>query len=302
MSHDLFVYDEDAAFVDEMPPFLAAGVDAGEVVVAVLAARNNELTRDALGATARDVTFIAAEDHYTRPEAAIADYDASIRRHLRDGAPAVRLCGELPMCTTQPQWDDWVAYEAILNRAFAHQPVQIMCVYDERRLPASVVDGARRCHPDLAHGHSREPNPRYQDPADVVREMRPVAPDPAGELDELTANGNTVAFRERLAGSMGRAGVADEQARGMLVAADEILSNAVRHGDGVVGVRAGRVADDFLCEITAAGQWRDDPLAGLLPPKPGDSSGGGLWVARQLTRRLELLPSADGGLIARLWA
>jgi hypothetical protein len=301
MSHDLFVYDDDASFVDAMPPFLAAGVEAGEAVVAVLASRSNELIRDALGSTARDVTFIAAEDHYTRPEAALADYDASVRRYLRDGAPAVRLCGELPMCRTQQEWDDWVAYEAILNRAFAHHPVSIMCVYDERRLPASVVEGARRAHPDLHDGHARASNPEYEEPAHVVRDMRPSAIDPGRDLAELVLDDGAVSFRERLAAAMARAGVGDGVARGMLVAADEVLSNAIRHGGGVRLVRTGRVGDEFLCEISAEGRWHDDPLAGFLPPRADDTTGGGLWVTRQLTRRLELVPAPSGGLLARLW-
>jgi anti-sigma regulatory factor (Ser/Thr protein kinase) len=301
MSHELFVYDDDAAFVDAMPPFLAAGVEAGEAVVAVLASRSNELVRDALGSTGREVTFIAAENHYTRPEAALADYDASVRRYLRDGAPAVRLCGELPMCSTQQQWDEWVAYEAILNRAFAHHPVSIMCVYDERRMPASVVDGARRCHPDLAGGHARASNPDYEDPASVVSDMWPSAAESSGDLQELVLDNGAVSFRERLTAAMARAGVADGSARGMLVAADEVLSNAIRHGGGVQGVHAGRVGDEFLCEISADGRWHDDPLAGFLPPRPDAVAGGGLWVARQLTRRLELLPSPSVGLLARLW-
>jgi hypothetical protein len=37
------------------------------------------------------------------------------------------------------------------------------------------------------------------------------------------------------------------------------------------------------------------PLAGFLPPRPGHAKGAGLWVARQLTRQLELVPSPQGG-------
>jgi anti-sigma regulatory factor (Ser/Thr protein kinase) len=300
MTHELFAYDDDSAFERHMPPFVAEGVDEGEAVVVVLTAANRELMGDALGAVSDRVTFVACEDHYTRPEAALADYDANVRGYLRNGATGVRLCGELPDFERDDEWAGWVGYEAILNRAFAHYPVQIMCVYDERRLPGSVVDGARRAHPDLA-GDVHGPNPEFGDPADVVRTAmrRPVEPLP--ELTALPDGSDALAFRSELRRALAEARVPDADARGMLIAADEVLANAHRHGGGTSLVRCGRVGDRFVCEIADHGAGYDDPLAGYLPPRPQATDGAGLWVARQLTRDLDLLPTPNGGLAARLW-
>jgi anti-sigma regulatory factor (Ser/Thr protein kinase) len=63
-------------------------------------------------------------------------------------------------------------------------------------------------------------------------------------------------------------------------------------------VRLGQADGRFVCEIADHGPGLDDPLAGYLPPRPG--RGAGLWVARQLTRRLEML-SSERGLTTRLW-
>jgi anti-sigma regulatory factor (Ser/Thr protein kinase) len=300
MTHDLFVYDDDDAFVERMPPFLAEGLDAGEAVIAVLTAGNRELVADALGSASDQVTLIACENHYTRPESALADYDASVRELLRSGAPAIRLCGELPPCETDLQWRQWVAYDAILNQAFAHHPVRIMCVYDERRLPESVVDGALRAHPHLVTDHTTEANPGFEDPAELVREMLASPPPPLPQLSPLPVNGDTQAFRDHLSREMAAAGVPQPRAGAMLIAADEVLSNAHRHGGGARSLRAGRVGERFVCEIADMGRGHDDPLVGYLPPKPQDAGGGGLWVARQLTERLELAPSPGGGLTVTL--
>jgi hypothetical protein len=54
-------------------------------------------------------------------------------------------------------------------------------------------------------------------------------------------------------------------------------------------------------EMDLAAFGIDDPLAGFLPPRPGHADGAGLWVARQLTRQLELVSSAQGTTV-RLWA
>jgi anti-sigma regulatory factor (Ser/Thr protein kinase) len=62
----------------------------------------------------------------------------------------------------------------------------------------------------------------------------------------------------------------------------------------------GLVDGHFVCEISDDGPGLDDPLAGYVPPRPDQEDGAGLWVARQLSSRLELMSSADG-LTVRLW-
>ena len=86
----------------------------------------------------------------------------------------------------------------------------------------------------------------------------------------------------------------------MLVAANEVFENALRHGGGVSRVRAGLIDGWFVCEIEDRGPGLDDPLAGYLPPRPEHARGEGLWIARRLVRSLELLDSTSG-LTVRLW-
>jgi anti-sigma regulatory factor (Ser/Thr protein kinase) len=86
----------------------------------------------------------------------------------------------------------------------------------------------------------------------------------------------------------------------LLVAAGEIFENARRHGGGVSRVRAGVTEGWFVCEIEDSGPGLDDPVAGFLPPRPEQARGEGLWVARRLVRRLELIDRKPG-LTVRLW-
>jgi anti-sigma regulatory factor (Ser/Thr protein kinase) len=78
----------------------------------------------------------------------------------------------------------------------------------------------------------------------------------------------------------------------------EIATNAADHGGGVKDVRVGRARGRFVCEIVDQGSGFDDPTAGYLPPRQG--IGRGLWVARQLTWRIEFFHSPQG-FTARLW-
>jgi anti-sigma regulatory factor (Ser/Thr protein kinase) len=84
----------------------------------------------------------------------------------------------------------------------------------------------------------------------------------------------------------------------MLVAGTEVAANAVRHGSGIQEVRTGRADGRFVCEVVDRGPGFDDPAAGYIAPREG--TGSGLWVARQLTWRLEAFPSPRGFTV-RTW-
>src|SRR3982074_1761328 len=126
MRHSLFVYDDDEGMVGKMAPFLSSGLADGEPAVVVLERPKWELLADALGPDADTIAFFDRGAFYTRPEAVLAGYDATVRRLLGGGASAIRVFGELPHCETDAERDRWISYEAILNRAFAHHPGWIM--------------------------------------------------------------------------------------------------------------------------------------------------------------------------------
>ena len=172
LRHELLLYEDDERLADDATVFLAEGLEAGDAVVTVLEARKLGIVREALGPRADEVTWIDVAGHYTRPEAALADYDTSVRKLVGCGAPRVRLFGELPTLESEAQCDAWIAYDAILNRAFDHQPVSILCGYDGRVLPDRVLEAARRTHPRIRGGG---PNADFGDPAEVVRAHTPAA-------------------------------------------------------------------------------------------------------------------------------
>jgi anti-sigma regulatory factor (Ser/Thr protein kinase) len=298
--HDLLVYDSDEQYAEQLVPFLEAGLGEGEALVAVPGHATEPLLRAALGATSEQVTFHVCEDWYTRPEAVLAGYDAAVRAFLRDGATGVRVVGELPPCSSPREWDRWVRYEALVNRAFAGRPVSTMCTCDSRVVPEHALDATLHTHPHVVSGGRRE-NPDYHDPAEVLRGLA-AAPEPLPELHDAPVNCDALALRGALARALADAGVAPDQAEGMILAASEVVVNAGLHGDGVRTLRVGGGDGTFVCEVSDAGGGLEDPLAGYVPPGAPAGNGGGLWVARQLTRRLDLLPSPGGGLTVRLWA
>ena len=79
----------------------------------------------------------------------------------------------------------------------------------------------------------------------------------------------------------------------MLLAAKDVRRDARRFARRAPR-SASQCRDRFACEITDDGPGLDDPIVGYLPPGPTADRGAGLWVARQLTERLELLGSGAG--------
>jgi anti-sigma regulatory factor (Ser/Thr protein kinase) len=298
MRHSLLVYDHDDQMVDQMAPFLRSGLTDGGRAVVVLDRRKWERLRGALGSDADDVLYVERDSFYTRPEAALLGYDSTLRRLVRDGATAVRVFAELPPCETEADCNLWLAYEAIVNRALEHHPVWVICGYDTREVAGPLLDGALDTHPEMLNGEW-ERSPHYHEPEDVVRSRTPAPAQLAG-LRPLRLEGGPRGFREILSTELEAAAVPERDAGNLLVAAAEVLANAERHGGGTPNVRVGRVGDRFVCEVSDDGPGIDDPLAGFLPPRPGHADGAGLWVARQLTRQLELVPSPQGASV-RLW-
>jgi anti-sigma regulatory factor (Ser/Thr protein kinase) len=295
MRHELYVYDDDAALADRIAPFLAEGVEAGDAVLGMLDRRKCALLRRTLRGPGGRITFLDRDRFYTRPIDAIAAYHATVRRFVRNGAPAVRVFGELPRCVTAADQDRWASYEAVLNRALARHPIWAVCGYDTREVPAAMIRDAHCTHAGAPPRASAVTNP-----GPFVRDRIP----PPAELPELrpvALTGSLRTSRRRVARALEEAHVPEGARDDLLLAATEVLDNARRHGRPPVRFGVGRAGARMVCEITDAGAGFDDPLAGWVPPRARQPDGAGLWVARQLTRELELV-SEPGSFSVRLWA
>jgi anti-sigma regulatory factor (Ser/Thr protein kinase) len=140
-------------------------------------------------------------------------------------------------------------------------------------------------------------NPHYEDPESLLRRIVPL-PEPLPELRSISFEGDAEGLRERLAHELVAEQVPESKAIDMLLAATEVATNAIEHGGGMKEVRVGRTEGRFVCEIVDRGSGFDDPSAGYLAPRAG--VGAGLWVARQLTWRIDFFPSPQE-FTTRIW-
>jgi anti-sigma regulatory factor (Ser/Thr protein kinase) len=295
LRHNAFIYESDDAYVARSVAFLREGLEAGQGCLVGNTRDGLAKMREALGADADRVSFLDVSFTYTRPARTLATYYGAFLEQLRR-VPSVRAVADVQVGPTPEDWDEWAEYEAITNLTYSHLPVWVLCTYAAEALPDAVLEAVWRTHPEvLTNGW--QASDHFEDPRELVRELR-ADPELLPDLRSFSAGDDLELFRERLAREMVAEKVPGAKALDMLVAGTEIAANAVRHGAGIEEVRVGRAQGRFVCEVIDRGSGFDDPAAGYLAPREG--TGTGLWVARQLSWKVESFQSPRGFSV-RMW-
>ena len=283
LRHNALVYESTDEYLARAVPFLKAGIEAGEGAVVAHTKPGLAMMREALGREAEHVTFVDVGAAYTRPARTLAAYHKVYVDELRK-TPTLRAVADVQFGPDPNEWDLWTGYEAVFNRSFGHLPAWVLCSYDANGTPDPIIEGVWQTHPEVVTDDSWQNSDHFEDPDRLLRRITP-APAPLTGLRPIP---------------FGRSAeeLSDAQSLDLLLAATEIANNAMQHGGGIQEVRVGRARGRFVCEIVDRGDGFDDPAAGYLAPREG--IGTGLWVARQLTWRIEFFHSPTG-FTTRIW-
>ena len=282
LRHPAFFYASREDYVAGLVPFITGGLQAGEPVLAALPGPNLDVVRSSLEDAAEDVTFLDMSKLGRNPARIIP----AIGRFVKDRAAggSVRFIGE-PIWPGRPraELEEATRHEALLNLAFGTTPMTILCPYDTTRLPAKVIDDARRTHPELLVGGHRRTSPEYAGwplhPDDA-----PLPRAPAGE--SMTSE-DVACLRHFVTDHARRLGVAADRVGDLAIAVTEVATNAVRHAGSPATLRIWNDRDAVVCDISDRGRITD-PLAGRHLPAPDAESGRGLWLVNQLCDLVEL--------------
>lgn len=302
--HDAYFYDDDEQLARVAAPFLHDGLVAGEPAVIATTPRAAAVLREAVGDHPL-LHVVERQPYSARTPAAITAFRRLTEDLAREGIRRVRLVGEVDFGPTERDWLEWQRFEAVINEALADQPLWALCAFDTRRLPQPLLDSAVATHPGLVATEGRVPNPQFVDPADYLRSL-PRPPEPLEEFPPRLAAPDVEDFigvRHAVAAELARTAAGAEVVEDLLLAVDEMVSNAVRHGLPPVSLRLWTAADRIVCTIGDGGPGWDDPFAGYGPAHGEDLSRGGmgLWLARQLCDHVDISGGPDGtGVRVRL--
>lgn len=169
LEHRVLVYGATDEFLATIVPFLREGIERSEAQLVVTTAANIASVRENLRDDAVHVEFVDARDWYSTPLEALRRYRDYIDDRLADRRTWVRIVGE-------PVWSDrspaeireWTRYESIINMMLAAAPATIICPYDTRSVPASVLSDAGCTHPQCAQPHGSPPSGSYREPEDFL--------------------------------------------------------------------------------------------------------------------------------------
>jgi hypothetical protein len=177
--HICAIYSTTEELTREVARFLAEGLRNRERSWYVGSGDEMDSLRDALRQLGIDVTaetrrtalqLISGDGAYIvhgafNPEATIQIFNDAIEQAYTDGFTGFRAAAEMSWaldCADGPH--QVIVYEALLKSLFASCRAIGFCLYDRRRMPLEVINGALLTHP-IAGRHGRYGANRFYDPA-----------------------------------------------------------------------------------------------------------------------------------------
>jgi anti-sigma regulatory factor (Ser/Thr protein kinase) len=289
--HQALIYRDTQQFLAAVLPFITDGLGRGDPILAVTTESNAGLLREELGKAADDVKFVEPARWYDAPGRTLAACHRYVHER-RDGQERVRVVGEPVSSGLDPlQTAGWRWFEATLNVALATAPAWMICSYDERTVSPGVIADARRTHPELSGGGR---SAEYSDPASFRWEAQTeLAPAPEGAYAALSFDGDPAPVRRFVVAQATRFGLPLGRLDDLILAVNEVATNAIRHGAGSGRVRMWRDERYLLCEVSDAGRATEG-LFNVLPPSPDSEGGHGMWITRQLCDLVEVRALASG--------
>ena len=292
-SHEALFYRDADDYSSAVLDFVRPGLDAGEPVVVAVPPRGMELVRRAIGGEGEQVRLLDMSELGRNP-ARIIPAVLDLTQKAQDAAPGTTMhfVGE-PIWPqrTRDEIREATRHEALINLAWSDAPLRVLCPYDTAGLDDDVLRDAARTHPHLRDAQRAWTSERYEGqlpPLSCEAELEhppPDAPTMAIGIDDLPA------LRRLVAASATQ--LDGERARDLVLATNELATNALRHGGGDARIWIWRDAGDLVCEVAGRGELVD-PLVGRRRPSDGPSESRGLWIVNQVCDLVQARNAPDG--------
>ncbi len=289
LAHMALFYRTASQYAQEVGRFVRAGLAADEAVMVAVPKPRALLVREELGAYASDVAFADIMAVGRNPGRILSAMYAFAQARA---GQAVRYVGEPGWRSrTVAEWHEVARHEALVNVAFAGQPVKALCPYDAAALAPAILAEAGRSHPALLQtGRVRE-NGSF---AGVeMREYDEPLPDPPADTAVLLYRDEPGSARNFARDRAKAEGLREPRITDLVIAVGELAANTLRHTDGTGSVRVWGTGTEVICEVRDGGHI-GDVLAGRLWPAADAGRGHGLWVVQQVCDLVEMRTNASG--------
>lgn len=132
---------------------------------------------------------------------------------------------------------------------------------------------------------------------------RTVVPiEPSVLITEAFDKGQVTELRHAVTSCARGAGLAGQRLDDFVLAVNELITNAVRHGGGQGRLRLWQQDGQLVCEVADHGQGiSEQQLNDRDRPAPDAAGGWGLWLARELSDAMAV-ETGEAGTIVRISA
>jgi anti-sigma regulatory factor (Ser/Thr protein kinase) len=294
--HSVLLYETVDEFLGTIVPFVAAGMEQGDAVMAVAAPANLIALRETMGRTPPWIRFVDDTDWYARGPDTMGRWTSFVDDQVGAGRRQVRIVGEVVWPSDRNQHWEMTRFEVAATLAFETRPVLVVCPYSVASLPDTVIDAALATHPGVIRQGATSANPAFIDPHAFVAPRMPTLEPPAAHVSkEFTASDISSAARF-VEGRARLAGLQEAAVQRLTAAASELALNAAVHTGGSIRVAMWQVDGTFVCQVEDDGAGIADPGVGFQPPAPGDPRWG-LWQIRDAVDRIEFGRTGRGSVV-----
>ena len=187
--HICSVYESDDQLVSTVAAFLAEGLARKERCWYVPSGNETPAIRMAMERRGIDVRaesrrsalhLLDSNDTYIRggfdPEQTMRLFSEAIEQALTDGFNGFRAAADMSWALSIDHGTELlITYEALLRILFSTSPATGLCLYNRRRMPLQVVNGALLTHPIVERAGEFRPNGLYDSAVTRLSEVDPIA-------------------------------------------------------------------------------------------------------------------------------
>lgn len=289
--HEAFPYHDDREFLLVVLPYVRTALAADRAVLVELPGPRGDLVRAALGDDAAHVTFGDMAQDGRNPGRIIPGVlEAFVDAHA--GRPVTMVIEAIWPGRSVHEYAACVEHEALVNLAFADQPVSILCPYNAAELPAQALVDAGLTHPGVRDIDGQQVSSDYTAPGAVVARIaeQRTPPPPDARVFEFDVVAHARDFATQCAT---KAGLPDERLTDLIIAISELGGNSIAHTGSGGTLLCWQEDGSLVFELRDEGHIRD-LLAGRLRPPDDQESGRGLLMVNFLCDLVQVTSGPSG--------
>jgi len=284
--HKAVPYQGQHAFLSCCSAMADRAANDDEQLMFVVSAAKVDALRGTLGGQPGDITYLEADEHVRNPARLLTLLDG-----FRSGGRDRRCVSvhEPVLAGTSAKLAETRLGESVLNSpALQSWNLAVLCMYDTADLDEAAHTEMRRSHPSVS---GEAVNPAYEPElaGAMFAEALPDPPPYARNHD--VHNRHLVPAREFVRTHAGD--LAPDRREDLVLAADEIITNSVKHGGGRCRVAMWDENGSVVCDVQDEGHITD-PMVGRLAPTVESPAGRGLWIANHLCDLVQIRSSQAG--------